>query len=293
MPNSASPSPGERTPAQTPESVERGYNNRAAVPEHPRFIAQYVELSRAAIGALASQRDLRYGPGPNETLDLFVPAGAARGMFVFFHGGYWRAFDKSDFAFVATPFVAEGLAVAVVNYDLCPAVSIAAIVDESTRAILWLLREGERHGARCDRLVVGGHSAGGHLAAMLFATDWRTHGLPRAPFAGGVTLSGVHDLEPLVLSTMNADLRLDRAEARRLSPVHYQAETDAPLVVACGADETSEFLRQSALIFDAWPGNRPRGANAPLFIPGRHHFNVVLDYADPGSELTRATSALF
>ena len=208
MPNSALLAP-------TPDSVERGYNNRAAVPEHPRFIAQYVELSRAAIGALASRRDLRYGPGPNETLDLFVPAGAARGTFVFFHGGYWRAFDKSDFAFVA------------------------------------------------------------------------------APFAGGVTLSGVHDLEPLVLSTMNADLRLDRAEARRLSPVHYQAETDAPLVVACGADETSEFLRQSALIYDAWPGSRPRGSSAPLFIPGRHHFNVVLDYADPGSELTRATSALF
>jgi arylformamidase len=288
--SAAVPSPA---PLHTPESVERGYNNRAAVPDHPRFIAQYVELSEAAIGALAPRRDLRYGPGPKETLDLFVPAGAARGTFVFFHGGYWRAFDKSDFAFVAAPFVAQGLAVAVVNYDLCPAVTIAAIVDESTRAILWLLREGEKHGAPCDRLVVGGHSAGGHLAAMLFATDWRTHGLPRAPFTGGVTLSGVHDLEPLVLSTMNADLRLDGAEARRMSPVHYQAETDAPLVVACGADETSEFLRQSELIYHAWPRNRSPGADAPLFISERHHFNVVLDYADPGSELTRVTSALF
>jgi arylformamidase len=277
----------------TPESVERGYNNRAAVPDHPRFFAQYTERSRATMEVLGPQRDLRYGPRPNETLDLFVPATAPRGTFVFFHGGYWRTFDKSDFAFVATPFVAQGIVVAVVNYDLCPAVSIGAIVDECTRAVLWLLREGEKHGARCDRLVVGGHSAGGHLTAMLFATDWRTHGLPCAPFAGGVTLSGVHDLEPLVLSTMNADLRLDGAEARRLSPVHYQGETDAPLVVACGADETSEFLRQSALIFDAWPGNRPRGANAPLFISGRHHFNVVLDYADPSSELTRATLALF
>ena len=280
-------------PLHTPESVERGYNNRAAVPEHPQFIAQYTERSQAAIASLAPQRDLRYGSGLKETLDLFVPAGKARGTFVFFHGGYWRAFDKTDFAFVATPFVAQGLAVAVVNYDLCPAVSIAAIVDESTRAALWLLREGEKHGARCGRLVVGGHSAGGHLAAMLFAIDWRTHGLPRSPFAGGVTLSGVHDLEPLVLSTMNADLRLDGAEARRVSPVHYQAETGAPLVVACGADETSEFLRQSTLIFDAWPRNRPPGSNAPLFIPGRHHFSVVLDYAEAGSELTRATAALF
>ncbi|HEY4139577.1 MAG TPA: alpha/beta hydrolase [Casimicrobiaceae bacterium] len=277
----------------TADFVERGYNNRAAVPDHPGFIAQYVEMSQAAVAALAPQLDLRYGPAPKETLDLFVPATRPVGTFVFIHGGYWRTFDKVDFSFVATPLVERGIAVAVLNYDLCPAVTIATIVDECRRAILWLLRDGPRHGAAIDRIVVGGHSAGGHLAAMLFVTDWSSYGLPRAPFVGGLSLSGVHDLEPLVLSTMNADLRLDAEEARRVSPVNHTSKTDAPFFVAVGADETPEFVRQSDLLFDAWPQNRPAGMKAPLRIPGRHHFSVVLDHADPASELTRATLRLF
>src|SRR6202040_3522088 len=105
--------------AYTPEFVERGYNIRAAVPDHPRWFAHFAEASASARAALAPKTDLRYGPRPKEVLDLFLPAGPARGTFVFLHGGYWRAFDKSDFSFVALPFVAAGYAVAVVNYDLC------------------------------------------------------------------------------------------------------------------------------------------------------------------------------
>jgi arylformamidase len=281
------------SPPYTPELVERGYNNRAAVPDHPRFMARYVELSHAAVQTFRPQLDLRYGPGPKETLDLFLPPAKPRGTFVFFHGGYWRAFDKADFSFVAWPLVEQGIAVAIVNYDLCPAVTIATIVDESRRAMLWLVREGPRHGAAVDRIAIGGHSAGGHLVAMLFATDWSGCGLSGAPFAGGVTLSGVHDLEPLVLSTMNADLRLDAAEARRVSPVSYQPKTDASLFIAVGADETAEFVRQSELIFDGWSQNRPAGMTAPLRIPGRHHFNAVLDHADRQSAVTRAVIGMF
>ncbi len=147
--------------------------------------------------------------------------------------------------------------------------------------------------ARPRRLVLCGHSAGGQLVAMMFATDWRAQGLPVPPFAAGVSLSGVHDLEPLVQASMNADLRLDVAEARRVSPVHHAPRSRAPLYVAAGADETAEFLRQSQLMFDAWPANRPPGMTAPRFIPNRNHFTVVLDFADPASELTRATLALF
>ena len=125
------------------------------MPEHPRFLARYTELSRAAIEALHPQLDLRYGPGPKETLDLFLPAGKPRGTFVFFHGGYWRALDKADFSFVASPLVEQGMAVAIVNYDLCPAVTIANIVDECRRAMLWLVREGSRYGGAVDRIVIG------------------------------------------------------------------------------------------------------------------------------------------
>ena len=173
-------------PLYTAEFVERGYNNRAAVPDHPRFVAQYIERSRAAIDDLGPKLDLRYGESAKETLDLFVPRSRPRGTFIFIHGGYWRTFDKRDFAFVAAPLVEHDVAVAVLNYDLCPFVTIATIVDECRRAVLWLLREGPRYGAAVDRIVVGGHSAGGHLAAMLFATEWSAFGLPRAPFAGGL-----------------------------------------------------------------------------------------------------------
>jgi arylformamidase len=280
-------------PSYTPEFVERGYNNRAAVPEHPQWFARYAALSREARAALRPILDLRYGPGPKETLDLFVPEGRPRGTFVFLHGGYWRGFDKCDFSFVAGPFVAAGNAVAVVNYDLCPAVSIGTIVEECRHAVAWLASEGGPHGADADRIVVGGHSAGGHIVAMLFATDRATSGWVPDSVAGGVSLSGVHDLAPMVQFSSNVDLKLDAAEAARMSPVRLAPLTRTPLLLAVGADETSEFLRQTRILWDAWPGNRPSGASAPLIIPGRHHFSVVADYADPESELVRATLALF
>jgi arylformamidase len=262
------------------------------VPDHPRWLARYAEASRSAVAAHRPKLDLRYGRGPSETLDLFLPRAKPRGAFVFIHGGYWRALDKSDFSFVAAPFLARDLAVAVVNYDLCPAVTVAAIVDECRGAVAWLANAGLGEGVPAGHTVIGGHSAGGHLVAMLFATDWRDYGFDAAPFVGGLTLSGVHDLEPLTLSTMNADLRLDTGEARRVSPVHHAPRSAAPLLVACGADETSEFLRQSQLIFDAWPDNRPIGASAPLCIPQRNHFSVVWDLADPESALVRAVLPL-
>jgi arylformamidase len=277
----------------TREFVERGYNNRAAVPDHPRWLAHYPEASAKVRAALASKLDLRFGHGAKETLDLFLPPRPAKGTFVFWHGGYWRAFDKSDFSFVAPPFVARGYAVAVANYDLCPEVSVATIVDEAARAVTWLAREGAAHGANAERIVVGGHSAGGHLAAMLYTTDWAAHGFAREPFLGGVSLSGVHDLAPMVQYSFNADFKLDEREATRLSPSHLAPCSRAPLVLAVGADETSEFVRQTQILWDAWPANRSAGASGPLLIRDRNHFNVVVDFSDPDSELTRATLALF
>jgi len=275
----------------TPEEVERGYNNRAAVPEHPRYFAQYASLSKAARERYAPKLDLRYGPNPREVLDLFVPAGKPRGTYLYIHGGYWRALSKDDYSFVAGPMLEEGIAVAVVDYDLCPQVSISTIVGECRRAVTWVAREGARHGAP-GPLVVGGSSAGGHLAAMMFATDWAAHGFDRPPLAGGVTLSGVHDLTPLVDFSYNVDFKLDVAEARRMSPAAHPSRTGAPLVIACGASETSEFVRQSRLMWDAWPANR-RPAEGPLLIRGGDHFSVQLDHADRHSEVTRATLALF
>ncbi|HEY8244855.1 MAG TPA: alpha/beta hydrolase [Casimicrobiaceae bacterium] len=280
-------------PRLSDAEVERGYNNRAAVPDHPQWFARWGERSAAAVSSERVLRDLRYGSGPKETLDLFLPRGPARGTFVFVHGGYWRSLDKAEHAFVAPPLTAQGIAVAVVNYDLCPQVSIATIVDQAARAVAWVIGEGARHGASAHRLVVGGHSAGGHLAAMLMARDWRTDGFPMNPLHGGVSLSGVHDLRPLTRFSYNVDLKLDDAEAARLSPVLLGATTRAPLVVAVGGNETSEFLRQSDLMWDAWTANRPPGTDGPLVVAGKHHFDVVLEHAEPASGLSRATLALF
>ena len=279
-------------PILTTDAVERGYNNRAAVPDHARWFARWGELSAAAYASERVVRDLRYGPGPKETLDLFAPRTPARATFLFLHGGYWRSLDKAEHAFVAPPLTARGIAVAVANYDLCPGVSIAAIVEETARAVAWLAREGPANGAGADRIVVGGHSAGGHLAAMMLARDWRADGFASCPVAAGLSLSGVHDLRPLVRFSGNADFRLDDAEAARLSPALMRPTTGAPLAIAVGGAETGEFLRQARLMWDAWPGNRPKGTTGPLVVPGKHHFDVVAEHADPGSALTRATLAL-
>jgi arylformamidase len=128
---------------------------------------------------------------------------------------------------------------------------------------------------------------------MLHATDWSELGMAPPPIAGAVTLSGVHDLMPMLQFSFNADFRLTAEEAQRLSPVLLRPTTAAPVLVAVGAEETSEFVRQSRLLWEAWPHNRPPGAKDMLAVPARHHFNVVLDYTDPDSELTRRTLALF
>lgn len=275
----------------TREFVEAGYNNRAAVPGHPEWLARWASTS-AAVRAALPPSELRYGPGAKETLDLFLPRGRARGTFLFLHGGWWRSLDKSDHSFVAPPFVAAGFAVAVANYDLAPEVSIGDIVDESRRALAWLAREGGTHGATPARIVVGGHSAGGHLTAMMYTADWRAAGFAAPPFHGGVSLSGLHDLRPLTLFSANADWKLDDAEATRMSPA-LANPASLPLVVAVGAGETPEFVRQSQLLWDAWPAARPAGAHGILAIARRHHFDVVFDYTDPRSALTQATLALF
>ena len=276
----------------TADEVERGYNNRAAVPDHQRWLDEWSARAGRARETLRPALDVAYGDGADETLDLYLPPRAARGTLLYIHGGWWRALDKSDYAFIAPTFVDAGCAVALCNYTLCPRGTIANAVEQCRRALAWLVREGPRRGAPAP-VVVGGHSAGGHLTAMMFTIEWQKHGFDPVPFSGGVSLSGVHDLAPLVQFSHNVDFRLDDAEARRMSPAAVQPTTRAPLLLAVGADETSEFVRQTDLMWDAWPRNHPPGVAAPMHVAGRNHYNVVLDYVDPASALARETLALF
>ncbi len=207
-------------------------------------------------------------------------------MLVYIHGGYWRALDKRDASFIAPPFVAAGAMVVVPNYALCPAASIEEIVGQQRAALAWVWRHAAAHGGDPERIVVAGHSAGGHLAAMMLATDWPgvDPGLPADLVKGALSLSGVFELEPLRHAPFLApDLRLDAAAAERLSPIVLTAPK-RPLFALVGGDESEEFLRQNALIAQAWG---PAAVPVCEAVPGRHHMSVLRELAEPGSRTHR------
>ena len=277
----------------TPEIAERGYNNRAAVPDYAAYFARWDEESAAVRARLRCEVDVRYGTRAQETMDL-LPAGGRRGLLFFIHGGYWRALDKSGHSFVAEPFVEHGFDVAVINYDLCPNVDIATIVAECRNALQWVVQNGRQHGLNVERIVIAGHSAGGHLVAMLHATDWKSRGVDPDVIVGGAGISGVYDLQPLLMTSMNADLRLDEESVKASSPVLLQPLIRAPLLIAAGGGETSEFVRQSRLLWDAWPGvARPKAQGGPMLPEGIHHFSVLDRLADDQDLLFVETVKLF
>jgi arylformamidase len=203
---------------------------------------------------------------------------------MFIHGGYWRALDKKDCSFLAPAWVDAGVSLAVVNYDLCPSVTIETIVQQMLRASRWLWNHAEDYGMDQDRLYVAGHSAGGHLVAMLMCALWPTFdpSLPRDLWKGGIAISGLYDLRPLMhVDFLQPDLRLDDAMADRLSPAFMSPATRAPVMTAVGGDESSEFHRQNALLRERW-----RGAFAlDVTMPKRNHFSILDALAEPASPL--------
>jgi len=266
------------------------YNNRELVPDHAQYFARWSEASQRARATMTSHLDLRYGEGAGETIDLFPARKGDGSCMMFIHGGYWRSLDKKDFSFLAPAFVGGGISLAVVNYDLCPKVTMDEIVRQMLRASRWLWLHAEDYGMDQDRLYVSGHSAGGHLTAMLMCALWPRFDarLPKDLWKGGLAISGVYDLRPLIgIDWLNGDLRLDEALALRLSPAFLPPATRAPVMTAVGGDESSEFLRQNALL------SRWRAAFAgDIPMPGTHHFSVVDGLADPNSALFQGARKL-
>ena len=260
------------------------YNNRELVPDHPQYFARWAEHSQRARATMTCHLDLRYGEAPGEAIDLFPARKGDGSCLMFIHGGYWRSLDKKDFSFLAPTLVDGGISAAVVNYDLCPKVSMEEIVRQMLRASRWLWLHAEDYGMDQDRLYVGGHSAGGHLTAMLMAAIWPVFDpqLPKDLWKGGLAISGLYDLRPLVdIDWLNVDLRLDEASAMRLSPAFMPPATRAPVMTCVGGDESSEFLRQNTLLGERW-----RSAFAgDIPLPGKNHFSVVDGLADEASPL--------
>lgn len=264
-----------------PQFIEREYNARALVPEHPAIFARWDRDSDFVRSTLPCTLDLAYGPDPLHRVDWF-PAANARGTLVFIHGGYWRSLDKSVFSWLAAAYVAAGMNVAMVNYRLCPAVRIGDIVDDVVGAMNWLM------GRESGRVVVAGHSAGGHLVAALFATPLARLAFDPLRIAGGVSISGLFDFAPLRIHSFNADFHLDDAAVARLNLYDKPATIKAPLVVAVGGAETSEFQRQSRLIAERWAPQ----AKPALVLPALNHFTIVDAFAERAQPLHRETLAL-
>ncbi|MFN3567075.1 MAG: alpha/beta hydrolase [Burkholderiaceae bacterium] len=275
----------------TVEFCEREYNARAAIPDHPQIFARWAEQAAATRRLRPCLVDLPYGESSAEKLDLFPARNDNAPLLVFIHGGYWRSLDKSDFSWVASPFVNHGIAVALPNYGLAPKVALEDIVRQTLRALAWLYRNADQYGFDPNRIYVSGHSAGAHLTAMTMAALWDVYApdLPRNLVKGGLAISGLYDLEPLVHAPfVNVDLKLDVARARRLSPAYMPPATRAPLYTAVGALESSEFRRQNALIGRRWSANLVR--DVPM--PGCNHLTVCDELASPASPLFDAAIEL-
>ncbi len=260
------------------------YNNRARVPEHPQIFAGWMrDAEDYRILAMEERRaelGLPYSDTPRQTIDLFWPTSAEKGpLALFIHGGYWKSLEPSMFSHVARGLNARGVGVAVAGYNLCPDVTISDIINEMRHACLFLW---QRTG---QRILVYGHSAGGHLAGAMAATEWHTI-YPKMPadfIPAAYSISGLFDLAPLLEVASAQDLRLDADEARRVSPVFWPAPAGCVFDAVVGGAESSEFLRQSRIIADAW---KKGGAETRYEeLPGANHFTVIDPLSDPNSAM--------
>ena len=252
------------------------YNNRARVPENPSIMAGWAG-DAAAWRERHAPRVIAYGPGARNTIDCFAGDGDGP-IVVFIHGGYWQAFDGSAFSHLAGGLNAHGIGVAIPSYDLCPAVTIDEIIGEMRLATRELARLGRS-------LVMSGHSAGGHLAACMLATDWPVYdaSLPRDLVTAAYAISGLFDLGPLVETSINNALRLDPETARAASPLFSAAPSRGSLDAVVGENESAEYFRQSRTIVEVWglAGVATRFGT----VGGANHFTAIAPLADPGSPM--------
>lgn len=267
-----------------PAWLEQQYDNRALVPDYASHLQKWAEASDWTRRHADAVLDQRYGDGANETLDLFRASAPNAPVLVFIHGGYWRALDKRDFSFVAPSFTADGALVVVPNYALAPAVTIEHITLQMVRALQWVHRHAAAHGGDPSRIVVAGHSAGGHLAAMMLSCRWKEVDaeLPAQLVQGALSISGLYDLEPVRRAPfLQVDLGLTPASVRRLSPAFFP-RPKGKLYSVVGADESEAFQRQNQLIRDVWG---PTAVPVCEPVPHANHFSVLKRLADPQARL--------
>jgi arylformamidase len=270
--------------------MELQYNNRARIAEHKTLVEGYARDSRAyreeRAEAKLAELGISYGPSARQTVDLFLPErDSGSHLTVFIHGGYWQLFEPALFHHMARGVNAHGIPMAIIGYDLAPGATLAEIVEQTKRACVFLWRSYRR------RLVLTGHSAGGHLTACMVAAKWEAAGADIADLvSAGLAISGVFELSPLLQTTMNEKLKLDEGSARQLSPIYWRPPSGATIDAWVGGAESEEFIRQSEVFAETW---RAKGANARSeIVDGANHFTVIHALADPDSPMTARLAAL-
>lgn len=260
------------------EEFERQYNPRQAVPDHQGKIDARVTASAEARCRIEGVYDLRYGPGPLELLDVYPAEGDAAPVQFYIHGGYWRAQDKSDVSFLAEPFTAAGATVVIINYDLCPDVSLPEIMAETVRALIWTHGNIADWGGDNERIFISGNSAGAHLGAMLLAHDWRAEGLPEDLIKGAALLTGVYDPAPVLGISVNELIGLTPDMLPTVSPMLNPPRRDLPLLLPVGGAETEEWIKQTRAYAELCRAN---GIGAEFMeVPGADHFDMTTAMGD-------------
>ena len=270
----------------TQEEIDQEYNPRFIVENTDELIKSYFTESQRVLREYSNRSAVAYGPTLSETLDIFPAEKLCSPIHIFFHGGYWHSLTSRDFAFVAEGLVRNGITAVLVNYALCPSVSIDEIVRQSRAAAAWTYRNAEDFGGNPEQITVSGHSAGGHLTGMLLSTDWeKNYGLPPNLIKGFLPVSGLFDLKPFPFSWLQPKLLLTSEQVLRNSPVFLKPVYTPHVMVAVGADESDEFQRQSKnyTIF-----LQKHGVPAEyLSMPGKNHFNIIHDFLGDGGPLCK------
>lgn len=268
------------------EELERQFNPRAYTANFEAIVNVGFERSTAYRKSARNPRyDIAYGPSDRETLDLFLPDDPRDApVEMYIHGGFWRSREKSDFSYIAGPVVEAGGIAAIVDYDLCPTVTLDEIVRQMRACLVWLYQNCAEYGGDPNRLHVTGHSAGGHLAAMLLATDWTAHGLPADVLKSVLPISGVFEVAPVMQTSVQDAVQLTPEIAERNSPAFLSAQSKPAVAVTVGTSESEEFQRQSKAYADALMG---QGLTVEHFeMPDANHFSILTDSTESGNRLT-------
>lgn len=275
------------------DSLDKAYDNRGRFPDTADCKNAQSVGSDEAKAAYENKLDVRFGDGDADLLDIYFGEGTGpRPIHVFFHGGYWKSNTKDDFGFVAKPFVPHGVTTVVVEYPLIPTVRMEGLIDRCRASLEWVWRSAESFGGDRNRITISGHSAGGHITAMMMQTDFPSYGegLPQDLIKAGCSISGVSDLEPVRLSFQNDELQLSAEEAKEFSTLFMEPAHSGPLLAVVGSLEGDEFVRQTTDLADAWSA---KGMDVESWVmDGKHHFTTINQYLDPDSELSQKVREL-